>query len=285
MQLIGTKGCERTAAGEVDRARHDLLAGAALAADEHARTAARDLADQREDLAHRGALADQLAHRRGLVDGTAQPAVLLFERAAFECALEPEQQRVALERLGHVVEGAGVHRLDGRVDAAEGRHQHDRRVGAQLADLAEQLDPGAARHADVGEHHVAIEVGEAIHRLGGTRGGAGLDSLVVEQRHDHVSHCGIVVDHQNGAGRGRHALLSSHGPCQARDASRGRGGTPISRFGVSEMRIFGHIVALVRAKQRWHGLCTTCLDGTHIETVRPQLSPWLRRATRSPWRR
>ena len=78
----------RAAAREVDGARDDFLAGAALAADQHARAAARDLADQREDLAHRGALADQLAHRRGLVDGAAQAPVLFLERAPFEGAFE-----------------------------------------------------------------------------------------------------------------------------------------------------------------------------------------------------
>ena len=162
MQLIGTNGARRACAREVDRARDDLLAGAALAGDQHARPAARrSCGSARRSRASRGSCRSgrrttRSDRRRGAGAGSPPRA-----RAARRRARASSEQRVALEGLGDVVEGAGVHRLDGGVDAAEGRHQHDRRVGPQLADLPEQLDAGAARHADVGEHDVAVELARA----------------------------------------------------------------------------------------------------------------------------
>jgi hypothetical protein len=184
--------------GEVDRPGDDLLASPALAGDEHRAPAVGDLADQGEDLPHRGARAEQIAERGGLVDRAAQPPVLLLERTALEGLLEHDQQRVLLERLGEVVAGARTHRLDRRVDAAEGGHQHDGGVGPAVADLAEQLDPGAARHADVREHDLAVAVGQPLERLVGGGRRHRVDALVLEEGDDHVAHGGVVVDHQHG---------------------------------------------------------------------------------------
>ena len=47
----------------VDRARDQLLAGAALAVDEHGRLALDDLVEQLDDVAHRGRVADNLGER------------------------------------------------------------------------------------------------------------------------------------------------------------------------------------------------------------------------------
>ena len=54
--------------------RHELLAGAALALDEHVDVARRDLLEQREELAHRHARARRAARTRGIIGTTACPA-------------------------------------------------------------------------------------------------------------------------------------------------------------------------------------------------------------------
>jgi len=62
----------------VDRASDDLLARTALTGNQHAATAVRDLADQREDLAHRRALPDQVTEGTRLIERASQAAVFLF---------------------------------------------------------------------------------------------------------------------------------------------------------------------------------------------------------------
>ena len=125
-QLIGTKGFSRAAAVDVDRARDELLAGAALAGDQHARVDVRRAADQREHVAHRRAVADQVAEarcgrRRGAARGS-PPRARAARARARRCGAPPRARTA-----GHVVEGARAHRLDRGVDAAERGHQDDRR--------------------------------------------------------------------------------------------------------------------------------------------------------------
>src|SRR5262249_43553473 len=56
----------------VDRAREELLAGAALAEDEHARVRRRDASDERQELLHRRRLADDLGHAADALDLVAE---------------------------------------------------------------------------------------------------------------------------------------------------------------------------------------------------------------------
>src|SRR5262249_60654453 len=65
----------------VDRARDDFLAGTALAGDQHGRIGAADLIDQRVDLLHRRARADESAAPPRLGDHLAQPLDLAAQRA------------------------------------------------------------------------------------------------------------------------------------------------------------------------------------------------------------
>ena len=129
VQLIGTKGfSERSPWKWMARATTSLPVPLSPVISTRA-ARVRDALDQREDLAHRRALADQLAERAAAIHRAAQLLVLLErERAVRERALDREDHGVGLEGLGQVVEGAAAHRLDGRVDRAEGGHQHHRRA-------------------------------------------------------------------------------------------------------------------------------------------------------------
>jgi hypothetical protein len=129
-----------------------------------------------------------------------------------------------------------VHRLDGRVDAPERGHQDDRRVRPDLAQLAEQLDARAARHADVGEHGVALEVAELLERLIDAPRGTDGNPVVLEERRDHLAHGGVVVDDQDGARFGVHENLPSHDACRAPDATGTRFAPRPGRVGEA----FGH---------------------------------------------
>ena len=64
----GDERARAPASGVVQRARHQLLAGAALAGDEHRGVGVGHPLDQLVHLPHGGALADQVRHRPGTLD-------------------------------------------------------------------------------------------------------------------------------------------------------------------------------------------------------------------------
>jgi hypothetical protein len=208
----------RTRSREVKGPCHELLAGSALARNQNTGIAVGHGSDQRKDLAHGIAGADHLTEGTGSIDGSTKLTVFLLEHAPFEGASERKQHGVAFERLGDVVERAGLHGFNRRIDAAEGRHQDDRGTGADLTDLANQLDPGTTRHTDVREHHIEIPVAQLLQRRLRIGGSARCVPGVFEQSNQHVAHGEVVIDDQHaslcGSGRFTHAGIASHGTCQ-----------------------------------------------------------------------
>ena len=139
-------------------------------------------------------------------------------------------QRVALEGLRHVVEGAGVHRLDGGVDAAEGGHQHDGRVrvaarGSRPSNSM-PVRPGMRMSESTTSQSKSARRSIASAALAAD---AGLDALVVEQRHDHLPHCGVVIDHENGARSECHASIPKARSVPPREGAGRRAGSQIGR--------------------------------------------------------
>ena len=153
-QLIATNGLLCALAALVQRARDQLLAGAALAGDQHARRRARDALDQAHDALHRRALADDVAGAEALLHALPQRAVLIDDRALLERLLDHRQQFVVLERLLDVVVGAFAHRLHGlRRGRVRGDHDHLRRV-VDLARLGQHAHARAVGHREVGDDGV-----------------------------------------------------------------------------------------------------------------------------------
>ena len=138
----------------VERARDELLAGAALAGDQHGRVAVGDAADQLDRLADRRARARDAVDRHVAVGGRAQALDLALQRQVLERAADRDRERVDLHRLGDEVVGAGADRGDRGVEAALAG-EHDRQeVGMALAELLAELDAGHAGHLDVGDDDV-----------------------------------------------------------------------------------------------------------------------------------
>src|SRR5205823_11186305 len=121
-QLLGDGGAVdldegALAAGglHVDGARHQLLAAAVLAVDQHAaggRRGGRDLLAEHPD---RGALADDLGP---LLEARAERRVLALEPGVLEGAADRDQDLLERQRLLDEVVGAQTRRLDGRLDRA-----------------------------------------------------------------------------------------------------------------------------------------------------------------------
>ena len=131
----------------VERARHQLLAGARLADDEDARVRRRDGAHHAHDRAHRRRPPELVVHRRVRGAGRARAAQRQLRAARRE-------QPVVVPRLAHVVARAELHRLDRALDGGPRRHQHDRQLGPRVAQLADEVDPLLPRGRVALEVHV-----------------------------------------------------------------------------------------------------------------------------------
>ena len=186
----------------MDRVRDELLAGAALAGDEHHRVADGDLLDDAAHDRHLLAAADHLGELTfGLATqvldlriGLAQPATLGDQ---LDRAHDLELHDLGLDRLGDEVERAELHRFDRGLDRAEPRDDHDRHVAIDRADLLEHVDAGRAFHLEVRDHEVG---GLFLERLDAGLPARGDHRLVAELL-DHVreafAHCLVVVDDED----------------------------------------------------------------------------------------
>ena len=86
---------------------------------------------------------------------------LPLQQIDLACELAPiggrsdaHQQLVTEERLLHEVHRAELHRLDRRIDRPEARHHDERRVHANVAELAQHVDAREPRHPHVGQDDV-----------------------------------------------------------------------------------------------------------------------------------
>src|SRR5438128_4930925 len=114
----------------VDGPRHQLLAAAVLAVDQHAAGGGRGGRDLVAERADRGALADDLG---ALLEARAQGRVLALEPRVLEGPTDRDQDLLERQRLLDEIVGAQARRLDGRLDRAVARdHDHDRSGRARL---------------------------------------------------------------------------------------------------------------------------------------------------------
>jgi len=88
-----------------------------------------------------------------------------------------------------------VDRAEHRLEVGEAGQQDAHRARCQLADLAQAVDAGQARHALVADHHVDVLLGGDARRLGGIVGDEHLE--VAEQRAQCARDARLVVDEQH----------------------------------------------------------------------------------------
>ncbi len=162
----GDEGLLCTRAAVVDRASGELLAGAALAQDEHSRRRGRYSVDQPVDFEHPGRVADDLAE------------ALLREQHLLELPRSIEQAPVLgrllddvrhgvvrVERLGQEVVCARPHGGNRGVDVGERRHQHDLHRKPALLDGRQELETADAGHHDVDQSDVGRRAPDVLESL------------------------------------------------------------------------------------------------------------------------
>ena len=136
-------------AGVVDRARHQLLARAALALDEHGAAQAGNLARQLEDLLHARVLGDDVAKVVLAGQLFAQDGVLALQVLDLDDARHQQRDLFRIAGLDDVLLGALFHRLNGRVhggvrgDDDDGSVRVQRRISIMVS--MPSMPPGIFR--------------------------------------------------------------------------------------------------------------------------------------------
>ena len=139
----------------MDRARDQLLAGAALAAEQNGGVVGDDASDQLVNFLHRGAAADNLAADELAIDFVFQAIQIRGLRADFHRALDRGRDQIEIgERLGQVVVSAALHRLDGVVHGARRRDHDDERADGFAVRRRENVETADPGHDDVDQGDV-----------------------------------------------------------------------------------------------------------------------------------
>ena len=135
-------------------------------------------------------------HLGGLVLVAAQPGA------------HPGHQFLGLERLHHVVVGAGLqaeHHVDG---VGLGGQHHDRHTGVRAQHPADVDAVHAGQH-QVEQHQVGPQFAHRGQRLRAVGDHRGVETLVAQDDGEHLGQRGVVVDDQNPLPHGVHGVTES----------------------------------------------------------------------------
>ena len=179
----------------MQHARHEFLAGAALAVDHDGQIALRQAREDTINLLHRQRAADQrqfvgfpVARRRlALATGFRQRprddrddlGQIEGLRQIFECAL-----------LG------GRQRRHQRVLRA---HHDDRQIGPELLDARDEIEGVFVRHHDIGDDDVAFALADPAPERRRVAGGARREARPGQSLVQHCADGSVVVGYENGA--------------------------------------------------------------------------------------
>src|SRR5216117_4194925 len=181
----------------VERVRHQLLAGAARAADQHGDVGVGDLVDGLEEPAHGRALPDDLLEAERALHLLEEPAVVAAEKHRVHHAADDQPELVVVEGLRHVVDGAELHRLHGDLLRAVGGDHDDRQVRVDAAGVLEHLHAADPVHAEIGDDDVEAPGLDAPERLLTAPRRLDVIAFLAEQALQGQHHRLLVVDDQD----------------------------------------------------------------------------------------
>ena len=151
-------------------------------------------ADEFHNPLHRLALPHQF-DRLNLIQALPQPHILLFDLAVLERLADQTRQIIGVERLGDVVVGPVLQRLDGSLNRSVAGHDDDDNFRIDLANLAVQLETVHAGHLDIQQRQIPALARQLQQRL--ARAGGRLDHVALflepfaQRFADHV----LIVHH------------------------------------------------------------------------------------------
>ena len=143
-----------------------------------------------------------------------QVEVLVAQPLALEGVADDEADFVQLERLGDVVVGAQLHRLDRGLRGGDGGDDDHGHVRGDLLGRAQHLQPVHLGHAQVGDDGVRGVATEGLDGSLAARGGEDVIAFLLEGDGEEVPHALLIIDHE-------HAGLG-HGGSMLHRAVRGR---------------------------------------------------------------
>src|SRR3989475_11507333 len=116
--------------------------------------------------------------------------------------LQCEQDAVGVERLLQEIVRAQLGRLDRGLDRTMTGDHHDLRVGVELAQLPQRLEPVHALHLHVQKDEMGPELGVTLQRLGSRGARLHVDLLVFEHLRQRLADALLVIDDQDAPAHG-----------------------------------------------------------------------------------
>ncbi len=199
-------------AQRMQRAREQLLAGAALAGEEHGGVGGGGAAQRGQRAPDRLVLADDLGHAAAAPQLFLEEQVLGGQAPLGEGAADDQAEVVGIDRLGEEVERALAHRPHDVGDRAVGGQQDDGHLRVAGLGGPQHAEPVAARQLQIGEDQRRTV---ALQHLDGVRLVRRLEDAMtgdLEREPQHLPQRIAVFDQQdlatNGRPRGlRHSIL------------------------------------------------------------------------------
>ena len=167
----------------------EFLAAAGFTGDIDRRLTARQLLDQRPDL----------FHCRRLTDQGVQRVIRGFAVRHAQRRLDQGAQLFEADRLGQIVEGAGLQRGNGIFGTAVGGDHRHRHVRMLLRYVTNDFEAIAVRQAHVGQAKLEVALGEACPGLGTRTRASGRQPHARQRQVDQLTDIRLVIDDQHAA--------------------------------------------------------------------------------------
>ena len=164
----GDEGAVSALAVIVKRPGDQLLAGTRFAADHHRKVGADEPGKNPVDSLHGRRSPDQ----RQLFFALPLHRLGVLGRRPGQRPLDDVDQFVEVEGLGQVLEGAALGRFERRQQRVLGAHRDDPEFGPDLADARDEIEAVLIGQDDVGDHQVALAVGDQPPQIRRRTGGA-----------------------------------------------------------------------------------------------------------------
>ena len=203
-QLLGERravdGDERhfgSRALQMDGARHDLLARAAFPFDQHRHFAARHLFGEPGHSSHGFGVADERARIGALLQPESQLVVLCHHGLELEGLKHQCPQPLHVQRLGQIIIGTLLHRLDRAFDRAVSGHQDEHGIAAFSPGFLEQLQAAHLGHLHVHDQEVIEPFADELERARSVVGRVHQVTLALERLLNARTKSALVVHDQD----------------------------------------------------------------------------------------
>ena len=210
----------------VDRGRHQLLAGAALALDQHGALVVPQALDGARHFAHGRRASDELG-RRTLGEFALELAIAVHQAPALDGAAHDGADPVRiLHGLLEVVEGAALHAADRALHRAVPGEHHHLDLGALALHALQDVEAAGLTQVEVEQHHVEGGVVERARDLVRSAGRQETVPFGAQDARDGAQEEGLVVHEKDQPGHGRGSIRRRSAPAAASLAYRSGSGAP-----------------------------------------------------------